>query len=142
MDDLLDLNWTSSSAGKPAAAALPGTALGSQNKAAGRAQSPASYSAFDSLASAGSGYGPNYTSSYSSQSSQPSRLGSTPVPAVRTPSPNPSVQSAARQTTTSSTRDAFDSLFDNAGANGTKKTSEKSMTLQDRMQAQSSGLGL
>ncbi|KAK9897809.1 hypothetical protein P389DRAFT_210211 [Cystobasidium minutum MCA 4210] len=143
MDDLLDLNWTSSNTSHSATLGPGSAASGSQSKPASRAQSPATYSAFDSLASASSSYAPNYSStSYGNQSSQPSRLTPTPaVPAVRTPSPNPSINAASRQTASSRTRDAFDSLFDDAGSSAKNKDVNKSMTLQERMQMQSGKMG-
>lgn len=142
MDDLLDLNWTSSSSSKPAAAASaqqPST----QWKPTSRATSPAAYSSFDSLASSGSSHAPNYTSSYSTRIGG-LRADGTPKLNGRTPSPNPSINAAAKsQQSSIASHDAFDSLFDNASArSASQKPRENSMTLQDRMHAQSSDLGL
>lgn len=140
MDDLLDLNWTSSAPSKPSIA-VPAQQASTQWKPNSRATSPATYSAFDSLAGASSGHAPNYTSSYASSAGQ-SRANGSPLPYARTPSPNPPVNVARPQPSTAS-HDAFDSLFDNAGSkSASQKARESSMTLQDRMHAQSSGLGL
>lgn len=141
MDDLLDLDWSGSSASKPVAAAAVARPASSQSKPTSRVASPAVYSAFDSLASASSSYAPNYTGTYSSQPSQSSRLDSGPV--ARTPSPNPAVNATRSQQSSSAARDAFDSLFENGASGSTSRVGkESSMTLQDRMRAQSGSLGL
>lgn len=140
MDDLLDLNWTSSSSSKPAASPAAGLSAGSTHTS--RAASPATYSAFDSLASASSNYAPNYTSSYPGQSGQTRKNGAS-VPVGRTPSPNPSINANRPQPSSSLSRDAFDSLFESTGSPSTsQKARESSLTLQDRIRMQSGGLGL
>jgi hypothetical protein len=134
MDDLLDLNWTSSSTVK---ASAPAPASSTTVNSTSRAASPA-YSAFDSLARANASYVPNYASTHSIQNGVQRAV--TPVSIARTPSPNP-VANVSKQANASA-RDAFDSLFDNGGASSKTAAATASMTLQERMRTQSSNLGL
>lgn len=152
MDDLLDLNWgpSTSSASKSTAPTAASNIGSASSRAASRAASPA-YSAFDSLASTGSGYSPNYTGHYGSATASSSipayssqlRPNSAGPPVARSPSPSLNVNNASNSNKTTSSQDAFDSLFDTASTTSTGSASrESSLTLQERMQLQSRGLGL
>ena len=116
MDDLLDLNWSSSSSHNA-----------SQKKPAA---APFGATAFDSLARAGSPGGANYYGSSSSSSGiQPIRAVSPSVPLSKSPA-------------SSKAKDAFSSLFETAnGTRGAAGQNTTSMTMQERLNMQRSGSG-
>lgn len=119
MDDLLDLNWTSSSTT---------TTTINNNKAI---KNSAPLSAFDSLARVGS---PNTSNAnyYSASSISSSSNAIQPARAV-----SPSFISGGSQSLSKS-NDAFSSLFD-SGNNSGARANTSSMTMQQRLDMQRGG---